>query len=173
MRHRRVSSNVYVGVMNSEARSCSPQFSVETSEMLGDDRLNSRVRGWLVVGRRRPSSHYRCVAFQIFNLSVDVLFSADGHFPTSRIQSGPNRSAARSAESEFGASRRYPDCPQYRDGCHAWVEPSTPLGPDRQRRGPPPLDRCDRDERQSGMMPCMPTVMRAPVSTSHAARSAV
>jgi hypothetical protein len=96
--------------------------------MLGDDRLNSRVRGWLVVGRRRPSSHYRCVAFQISNLSVDVLFSADGHFPTSRIQSGPNRSAARSADSEFGASRRYPDCPQFGDGCHAWVEPSTSLG---------------------------------------------
>src|SRR3954454_6205656 len=79
MRHRRVSSNVYVGVMNSEARLCSPQFSVETSEMLGDDRLNSRVRGWLVVGRRRPSSHFRCVAFQSSNVGVDILFSADGH----------------------------------------------------------------------------------------------
>jgi hypothetical protein len=57
--------------------------------MLGDDRLNPPACGWLVNGRCRPSNHFRCVAFQSSNVSIDTLFSADGHFPTFRTQSSP------------------------------------------------------------------------------------
>ena len=66
--------------MNSEARSGTPQFSVETSEVSGGDRLDSRDQGGLVDGSYRPLNRFRRSALRSCDIGVDDLFSATGHF---------------------------------------------------------------------------------------------